>query len=276
MCPGKWFVIYVAYLDEFGHIGPYVSADHAQHNTSPVFGLGGIILPLTESRSFGTWFFQRKSELLDWEIKRADRHPATWEKKGSQLFTTTNIEKYPELRKMTNRFINKIKTTGGIVFFVGIEKYEHPETHSAKGLYHTVLREAIRRIDSFCVQRDSRFIMILDEHPDRVELLETAAKAMYMPNGARTLIEPPFQVESHLYQTVQCADWISALVNRLWCYRVDPIAFEQFEWAEKLFGRRIGETAQHSSLRRKPARMQPTQNQMQSAFRAARSDVRRG
>ena len=36
---------YIAYLDEFGHIGPYIRRSHEIHNTSPVFGLGGIVLP---------------------------------------------------------------------------------------------------------------------------------------------------------------------------------------------------------------------------------------
>ena len=74
---------YIAYLDEFGHIGPYIGRDHHSHNDSPVFGLAGFILPLDEVRGFATWFFQRKCDLLDFEIKQAGEHPAVWEKKGS-------------------------------------------------------------------------------------------------------------------------------------------------------------------------------------------------
>jgi hypothetical protein len=48
---------YIAYLDEFGHIGPFVSRDHPQHNTSPVFGLGGFVLPSSKVRAFATWFY---------------------------------------------------------------------------------------------------------------------------------------------------------------------------------------------------------------------------
>ena len=53
-------VTYLAYLDEFGHIGPYVSKDDPKHRTSPVFGFAGFVLPAEEVRGFGTWFFQRK------------------------------------------------------------------------------------------------------------------------------------------------------------------------------------------------------------------------
>ena len=35
------------------------------------------------------------------------------------------------------------------------------------------------------------------------------------------LIEPPFQVESHLYQTIQAADWLATWIGRLMARRVD-------------------------------------------------------
>ena len=90
---------YFAYLDEFGHIGPYASRTDPRYNESPVFGLAGFILPSEAVRDFGTWFFQRKCELLAFEIERSGQHPALWEKKGTRLYTVTNVSRYPELRK---------------------------------------------------------------------------------------------------------------------------------------------------------------------------------
>ena len=46
---------YIAYLDEFGHVGPYIDRTHPRHNDSPVFGLAGFVLPLDEVRGFATW-----------------------------------------------------------------------------------------------------------------------------------------------------------------------------------------------------------------------------
>ena len=99
---------YISYLDEFGHIGPYIGRDHSQHNDSPVFGLAGLVLPVDEVRNFGTWFYQRKCELLKFEIDRSEKHPSVWEKKGSALYTVRNVETYQELRRFTNRLFNKI------------------------------------------------------------------------------------------------------------------------------------------------------------------------
>lgn len=51
---------YFVYLDEFGHIGPYVSRTHPKYNTSPLFGLAGLIFPASSIRKFSAFFFQLK------------------------------------------------------------------------------------------------------------------------------------------------------------------------------------------------------------------------
>ncbi len=76
-------LIHLAYLDEFGHVGPYVSRSDRRlslwrHNDSPAFGFGGLVMPASEVRAFGTRFPQRKCELLDFEIRRSGKHPAVW------------------------------------------------------------------------------------------------------------------------------------------------------------------------------------------------------
>ena len=70
-------VIYVPYLDEFGHLGPYVGRSGPRHNTSPVFGFAGYIMPAEAVRGFGTWFFQRKGELFARPMAQSPKHPAT-------------------------------------------------------------------------------------------------------------------------------------------------------------------------------------------------------
>ena len=124
---------FLAYLDEFGHIGPYVSRGDRRYKSSPVFGFAGYVLPADQVRGFGTWFFQRKCELLDFEIRRSGRHPALWEKKGASLYTVTNVTKYRQLRLFTNRLFNKIARLGGFVLYVGVEKTEPQHTARLEG-----------------------------------------------------------------------------------------------------------------------------------------------
>lgn len=196
---------YIAYLDEFGHIGPFVNKDHDTYNESPVFGLAGYIIPVEEVRGFSTWFFQRKCELLSFEIKRSGEHPATWEKKGSSLYTITNVEKYIELRKLTNRFLNKIRNCGGRVFYVGIEKSAPDDGLKANNLHKAVFRESIKRLNEFCGE-DDWFLLALDEHDQSSNLITQATYSMFGGHEpAKRLIEPPFHLESHRFQTMQAA-----------------------------------------------------------------------
>lgn len=199
-------MLYIAYLDEFGHIGPYISHGDPRHNTHPVFGLGGLVLPYPEVRRFSTFFFQLKNRLLAFELDRSEMHPAKWEKKGSSLYTVKNIEKYRELRKATFRLLNQIKKMNGFAIHVGVEKRHSQESHDSKRLYGSVLREVIKRLDQECESRRSRFLLVLDEQEENImrsQIVETASIEMFGDSSRNRLLEPPLQVESHLYQTVQ-------------------------------------------------------------------------
>jgi len=245
--------MYVAFLDEFGHNGPFLGRDHAHYSQSPVFGLAGYILPQERVRLFATWMFQIKLSLFSREISHYNEHPATWEKKGSGLVTTRNIEKYVEIRRMLFRLINRIISLDGNLFYYGRQKYQKPSESNPGGLYATVLTNSIRRVDWYADLRGKNFMMIMDHHSSRAKLLECAAKTMFDRNQpARRLIEPPFHVENNVYQTVQAADWVAAMVGRLMAYRTRPDAFEDWAWAEKYFGRRLDCSVVNSTLWRPP------------------------
>jgi hypothetical protein len=247
----------IAYLDEFGHIGPFVHRAHPNHKTSPVFGLGGIVLPSGQVRRFATWFFQLKNRLLEYEIAQSETHPARWEKKGAALYTTANVLAYRELRSATNRIFNQIQVVGGHVFYVGVEKDRTPEQHNAKVLYRAVLREAIKRLDSFCASCNDQLLIILDEQADelRREIVAASGRSMFGTDSRRTLIEPPIQAESHLYQTLQCADWICGLLGRYATYCYSPMAYQDFVWSEKYFAARLKRVCINSGIRKIEAKV---------------------
>ena len=56
--------IALAFLDEFGHCGPYVARRDRRYNQSPVFGLAGYVIPHSEARNFATFFLQLKRQML--------------------------------------------------------------------------------------------------------------------------------------------------------------------------------------------------------------------
>lgn len=244
---------YIAYLDEFGHIGPFVSRDHPQYKTSPVFGLGGFVLPSSAVRAFATWFYQLKCNLLRFEIERAGIPAYQWEKKGAALYTTANVLRYRELRNATFRLLNRIGRDGGMVFYVGLQKTHLSDSHYPKSLYRAVLRESIKRIDQFCVAREAHFQIILDELKNqddfRAQIVSEASIQMF--GEARTsMIEPPIQAESHLFQTLQCADWLCGLIGRVGCYQVLPDAYADLDWTATYFVNRLNHAAPSSGIRR--------------------------
>ena len=247
---------YFAYLDEFGHIGPFISRNDARHNDHPIFGLAGFVIPATRARNIASFFYKLKTTTLKWELDQTNIEPYRWEKKGSAFFTLQNLEKYREVRRAGRRLLAQIHDQKGFVFYVGTEKHLGTGAFDPKELYKSTLRESINRLDRMCIKRKgfNQFAMILDEHQERDELLTAASVQMFRTDGEakRSMSEPPFQVESHRFQTVQAADWIAAIVGRIMAYRKRPDLYSEWEPFEKYFGAELDRIALYSSVRARP------------------------
>lgn len=244
-------MLYIVYLDEFGHIGPYISHDHPQHSTHPAFGIGGIVLPYNQVRNFTTFFYKLKTRLLSFEINRDGAHPAKWEKKGSSLYRTENVEKYEELRRATFRLINKINSSGGFTIYVGTEK-RREEGIDSKNLYHYTLIEIVKRLNEEFSTRNDDFMLILDQQEANVmrgEIVERISIEMFGNNSRKRLIEPPIEAESHLYQTLQCADWFCGLFGRMAQFEYEPDHKSEFEWYNRYFKSRMDGITKRSGIR---------------------------
>lgn len=164
-------------MDEFGHVGPYISRSDTRHNTSPVFGLSGIVLPVDRVRPFASYFYRLKCNLLGCEIQQ-----------------------------------------------------------SGKPAY-----------------------LVLDEQEEsfRASIVAEASREMFGDARRNNMIEPPIQAESHLFQTLQCADWICGLVGRIACYAVAPNDYLELDWTTKYFNHRLADVAPISSIRRENAEARP-------------------
>lgn len=96
--------------------------------------------------------------------------------------------------------------------------------------------------------------MVLDESDTKFHrdvIIRKAALTMFGDDFCGRLIEPPFQVASHLYQTLQCADWICGLLGRIGAHEAEPVEFEEFKWAALYFGDRLARVAKRSGIRSK-------------------------
>lgn len=243
-----------AYLDEFGHNGPYVSRDHRRYNTSPLFGLAGFLMPEAHVRSFGTCFLQLKQRYLAKDPARKDKPFYEWEKKGTNFLTAKSVAKYPNIRDCIFRMMSEIQSRDGRLIYRGREKIRGDRDGlNPNGLYTTVFADAIRAIDEYCAARDENFVIVLDQHSARKELLVTASKTMFGSRPTRRMICPPFEVESHLNQQVQAADWIATIIGRIWNSRLEPDAFADMADYDKYFGERISAIGAQSEMKRRPA-----------------------
>lgn len=260
------YMHYFIYLDEFGHIGPFIDRNDPRHNTSPIFGFAGIALPVAEVRKFSTYFYKLKANLLSWEVENMESPVPLyqWEKKGSRLYTVQNIEKYHELRQATFRLMNRLKSIDGFVFYNGIEKEPPSSNHTPEALYFSVLRDCIRRLDKYCHNNGATFSMLLDavdsDEPGarrkfRLNGISAASSEMFgYHNGypCKMLLEPPYQLESHLYQNLQCADWFCALIGRRLTYTVQPTTYKDYKIVEDYFGSRLDGILKANSIRKLP------------------------
>lgn len=249
--------MYIGYFDEFGHNGAYVSRRDSKYRTHPVFGIGGFIIPAHSVRQLSGEFRHIKESGLKEEIeaKVIPRNiPVTqWEKKGSALLTTRNVEKYREVRNMVNRLLRKLEALDAKIMFYGQEKprgsnVDTGESESTR--YEHAMKQLIKRVN-WSIPENERHLMILDKQGprERMEIFAASAAFMFSDDHANKLLEPPFEVESHLYQTVQCADWICAILGRIAAYKYDP-DFDEYKWAVQYFGHRLAKVCSpHSKIR---------------------------
>ena len=102
-------------------------------------------------------------------------------------------------------------------------------------------------------------MLVLDESDAKFHrdvIIPKAALTMFGEDYCNKLVEPPFQVASHLYQTLQCADWICGLLGRLGAYEAEPQEFAEFEWARTFFKERLMRESWGSSIRSKEQALQ--------------------
>lgn len=251
--------LYIVYLDEFGHVGPYISNNDPHHKTHPIFGLGGFVLPAENVRSFSSFFFKLKQDLFDgYDIPKARKNAekngerfqlSTWEKKGSKQYSVANLKNYKNLlTRSTSRIINRITGDGGFLFYVGEAKKRDAENHNAQQVYTNSLKEVIKRLDDEFKNQDSQFLIFMDDHETRTQIVKNAIYEMHQQKKYQ-LIEAPLQVDSKLYQTIQCADWLCSIYGKLSFYDAEPDVKPEYELFKRYFGDRIATAQKRSNVR---------------------------
>jgi hypothetical protein len=224
---------------------------------SPVFGLGGFIMPADNARAFSAWFHWFKKTYFAYEIKKTGVESFHWEKKGSSLFKTHGVLKYRGTNfRIFQTVINKMRKFGGFLLYTGMFKYKCPGTHDSTSFYMAEVTEIHKRVHHFCETRSAKAIIVIDQCGGanfRTETVDTSAQSIFGSAEYSSIIEPIFQAESHLYQNLQCADWICAVLSRVYMYEYDRVQYKELEWTQQYgYAQIIKDAASNSGVRQIP------------------------
>jgi hypothetical protein len=193
-------------------------------------------------------FMSRGEHIFKAEIEKSGVISSHWEKKGTAIFTAKQLAQYPHFKSTGFRLMNYIRNCGGKAFYYGREKISGTTDVNPIGLYTTVLGQTIRQLESYSFNAETNFVMVVDEHSARKQLLITASKSMYGATPASHMLSPPFEVESYINQNIQAADWLCAIIGRLWAHETRPDQYADHEKFRGYFWDRLHQITTHSTL----------------------------
>lgn len=226
--------MYLLYLDEFGHPGPYVrgNARYCQH---PLFGFAGFAVPGEKSRDFDRRFLRLKSTYYDNEIKRAltlrGLRPERFEPK--QLKSRRDIRFAADVMGLAG-------SCAGCLFAYGTVKHSTPANHSYDGLYNNLMQWTIRQFEKYLRdrvgRRAGRGVIIMDRRTEAQNrrVLESAQSLLFSDPTFRQehvrVVETPLLVPSEWYHGVQAAHVIGQSIGKVyWARKLGKAKYRKFD-----------------------------------------------
>jgi hypothetical protein len=232
----------LAYIDEIGEPGAFVSKEHDRFNTSPAFGYAGFVIPASEARHFGSIFTEEKRRVFKQDLERAG-NPAQWERKGSSIFRPDTPDSYPQQIRVFRALVRKVVSLGGMLFYYADEKplgTPKQTTLDAEVRERDAMRETLNRLCTFAENRNMNLMVMIDQ-------INESTRAHRIPNmyghilsraaareEMKRVIEPPMHVDSILSANIQFADWIAAAVTRAIEYHT--IQNSPYAWVTRELG----------------------------------------
>ncbi|MCT1777045.1 DUF3800 domain-containing protein [Brachybacterium sp. p3-SID957] len=218
----------LAYIDEIGETGAFVSRDHDHYSTSPAFGYAGFIIPEGKARDFGAVFDGEKRTVFKRLIEQAD-HPGRWERKGAEVFSVRAPETHPGQLRVFDHLVRTLTHMGGNLFYyadekpIGTPKQTRLDRDDRE---RQAMREALNRIARHADTHEQNVLVMIDQINEKER--KRRLPAMYEHILGRTkeypemrrLVEPPMHVDSALSASIQFADWVAACVGRAIDYQL--------------------------------------------------------
>lgn len=196
----------LAYIDEIGELGAFISRDHQRFNTSPAFGYAGFILPEARARSFGAEFQTRKLELFRNEIKEAD-HPGRWERKGASIFKADTHRTFPHQIRVFDSLVKSVVRLGGRLFYYADEKpLGTPKQTSLDVVSRetNAMQETLNRIARYADSEEQNVLVMIDQINEKSRAERLPRMYSHILGRAsehremRRIVEPPMHIDSQL------------------------------------------------------------------------------
>lgn len=214
--------MYLLYLDEFGHPGPYIPSD-PRHQQHPLFGFAGFVVDGRRWRDFDREFLRLKTRFYKEEVERAQ----TLEGLRPERYEPKRLRSRRDIR-FTSHIMGLVGKCGGCVFAYGCVKHgAHPAEHNYQGLYMSRVQGALRRFEKYLANAPRRDlgVVIMDRRTEaqNKRVLESAQSHLFSAPEFRKpdvrITETPLLVPSEWYHGVQAADVIGRAVGRIYWHR---------------------------------------------------------
>lgn len=225
------WLMYLAYVDEVGEPGAFVSREDKRYNTSPAFGYAGFVIPEGKAREFGAIFTREKRNLFKTEIEKA-RHRGRWEKKGSDFFYAKAAAERPQNLRVFCSLVGVLASFGGQLFYyvdekpIGTPRQTSLQSEDIFEREAAAMRESLNRLARFAHQSDRSILVLMDQINEKSRKNRLPVMYSHILGRAseheemRSIIEPPMHVDSELSSNIQFSDWVAACVTRAIDYQL--------------------------------------------------------
>jgi hypothetical protein len=226
--------VLLAYLDEIGETGAFVSRDHPRYNTSAAFGYAGFVVPAAHARAFGA-VFQREKQILYRPLLAAAEHPGRWERKGSDVFRAETPTRFPAQLRVFGSLVRQARQLGARLFYYADEKPLGTPAQTRGHLTNEELvtdretramRETLNRVARHADSCGADVMVMIDQVNEKTRSARLPVMYSHILGRAaehpemRRIIEPPMHVDSVLSANIQFADWVAACVGRAVDYQL--------------------------------------------------------
>lgn len=227
----------LAYLDETGETGAFISPDHPKFNTSAAFGYAGFVIPDANARWIAGQFAEAKKTLFATEIEAAGAHPGRWERKGAQIFRPSTPQQFPQQLRVFAGLVRSIRRNGGQLFYYADEKPLGTPKQTQLDVVAretSAMQETLNRLARHANTHDENILVMIDQINEKTRLDRLPRMYSHILGRAaewpemRRIIEPPMHIDSQLSSNIQLADWVAACVTRAIDYQL--VEHSQHGW----------------------------------------------